>query len=55
MRLDIRGQGFDLTNAVKDYTERRLAIGPGRGFHHVSRAVSKSKRQSKTAANGRSS
>ncbi len=36
MHLDIQSQGFDLTDAIRDYAERRLAFGLGRSAQHVS-------------------
>ncbi len=39
MHLDIQSQGFDLTDAIHDYAERRLAFGLGRSAHHVSRVA----------------
>lgn len=39
MHLDIQSQGFDLTDGLRDYTQRRLAFGLGRSAHQVSRVA----------------
>ncbi|MCU0842531.1 MAG: HPF/RaiA family ribosome-associated protein [Thiobacillaceae bacterium] len=39
MHTDIQTQGFDLTDGLRDYTERRLAYALGRSAHHVNRVA----------------
>ena len=35
MRVDIRTNGLELTDALRDHTERRLAFALDRSHHHV--------------------
>jgi ribosome-associated translation inhibitor RaiA len=39
MHFDTQSQGFELTDSLRDYTERRLAFGLGRSAHNVSRVA----------------
>lgn len=39
MHLDIHSQGFELTDALREYTGRRLAFVLGRSASHVSRVA----------------
>jgi ribosomal subunit interface protein len=39
MHADIRTQGFDLTDGIRDHTRRRLAYALGRSTHHVNRVA----------------